>query len=69
MTYPPANGVKKEPLKPMPSAGKRWEADDIRRARQRELGPLLSAMGVVLQPLEDGNMRVVGESDNLVEKN
>jgi len=26
-------------------------------------------MDVVLQPLEDGNMRVVGESDNLVEKN
>jgi len=61
VTYPPANGVKKEPLK-------RWEADDIRRARQRELGPLLSAMGVVLQPLEDGNMRVVGEPGILVVK-
>jgi len=61
VTYPPGNGVKKEPLK-------RWEADDIRRARQREFGPLLLAMGVVLQLLEDGNMRVVGEPGNLVVK-
>ena len=47
---------------------KRWDAADIRRARQRELGPLLSAMGVVLQPLEDGNHRLVGEPGNVIVK-
>ncbi len=61
MTFPPTEPTKKEPLK-------RWASEDIRRARQRELAPLLSAMGVVLQPLEDGNARLVGEPGNLVVK-
>lgn len=47
---------------------KRWDAADIRRARQRELAPLLAAMGHSLQPLEDGNHRLVGETGNLVIK-
>ena len=50
------------------SAGRRWSPEDIRTARQRDLGPLLSAMGVVLQPLEDGNARLVGEPGNLIVK-
>lgn len=61
MTYPPTEPTKKEPLK-------RWASEDIRRARQRELAPLLSTMGIVLQPLEDGNVRLVGEPGNLVVK-
>ncbi|MDA3873432.1 MAG: hypothetical protein PF795_05685 [Kiritimatiellae bacterium] len=47
---------------------KRWDAADIRRARQRELAPLLAAMGQPLHPLEDGNHRLVGEPGNLVVK-
>jgi hypothetical protein len=61
VTYPTDNSIKKEPLK-------RWSSEDIRRARQRELAPLLSAMGVILQPLEDGNVRLVGESGNVIIK-
>lgn len=48
--------------------GKRYTSEDIRTARQRALGPLLSAMGVVLQPLEDGNARLVGEPGNVIIK-
>jgi len=61
VTYPPDNSTAKSPLK-------RWTADDVRQARQRELAPLLTAMGVVLQPLEDGNTMVVGEPGNLIVK-
>jgi len=38
------------------------------KTRQRELAPLLAAMGVVLQPLEDGNTRIVGEPGNVIVK-
>jgi hypothetical protein len=57
----PDNSTAKPPLK-------RWTSDDVRRARQRELAPLLTAMGVVLQPLEDGNMLLVGEPGKLIVK-
>jgi hypothetical protein len=53
---------------PHKSPLKRWDAADIRRARRRELAPLLAAMGQSLQPLEDGNHRLVGEPGNLVVK-
>lgn len=53
---------------PVKTPLKRWDAADIRRARQRELAPLLAAMGQSLQPLEDGNHRLVGEPGNLVVK-
>jgi hypothetical protein len=58
VTSPP---TEKHPLK-------RWDAADIRRARQRELSPLLAAMGHTLQPLEDGNHRLVGEPGNVIVK-
>lgn len=61
MTSPPANPAAKHPLK-------RWDAADIRRARQRELAPLLAAMGHSLQPLEDDNHRLVGEPGNVIIK-
>jgi hypothetical protein len=50
------------------TTGKRYSSKDIRNARQRDLGPLLSAIGVVLQPLEDGNARLVGEPGNVIVK-
>ena len=61
MIFQPDKSGSKPPLK-------RWSAEDIRRARQRELAPLLSGMGVVLQPLEDGNAMVVGEPGKLIIK-
>jgi len=51
-----------------PPARLRWSADDIRRARQRPLAPLLEAQGLRLHRLEDGNFRLLGESEELIVK-
>jgi len=57
VTCPPADHPKK-----------RWHPDEIQRARQRHLAPLLAAMGHRLHPLEDGNFRLIGDSGDLILK-
>lgn len=42
------------------SSQNKWAAGQIRNARRVALAPLLEQMGYQLQPLENGNMEVLG---------
>ena len=45
-----------------------WKRSEIRAARQRHLKPVLEALGYRLEPLKNGNYRVLGLADDVVIK-
>jgi len=45
-----------------------WTRSDIRAARQRPLKPILERMGYRLEPMPDGNYRVLGLPEEVVLK-
>lgn len=45
-----------------------WKRSDIRAARQRPLKPILERMGYRLEPMRDGNYRVLGLPEEVVLK-
>lgn len=47
---------------------KRWTRTQIRSARQVPLGPVLEGLGYRLEPIGDGNCRVLGMPEEVIVK-
>ena len=45
-----------------------WTKTEIRAARQRPLKPILEKMGYRLEPMRDGNYRILGLTEEVVLK-